>query len=95
MTEHTPTPWQSVETRDSFEVQDKYGTVIAEVYQIGEDFDGGPWPHAEANRNLILAAPDLLAALEEAHEALRKTRGYFTGTAAARIVRAIAKARGQ
>jgi hypothetical protein len=54
---HTPTPWRELHTR----IDDSRGYQIAHL-----DLHGKSEAERDANRHLIAAAPDLLAALEAA-----------------------------
>lgn len=68
-TTHTPGPWTVIRSKMATDGAFDYaiGTdgspVIAEAF--GRDAKGG-WPNAEANARLIAAAPEMLAALQEA-----------------------------
>ena len=84
---HTPGPWKQNEDtgmNDSGVILDHIGTVIV------TDIYGRTDEEAEANANLIAAAPDLLAALEAAVKHIS-----LIGTEVGNMLEAaIAKARG-
>ena len=96
-TQHTPGPWHR-----NIPPATRYNTIFAGRYEhiagIRHAKDGD---EAEANHNLICAAPDLLAVLEDAEFLLRKAgqiagpmQDSFNRSAEdARVV--IAKARGE
>lgn len=88
---HTPGPWHS----EGMFVVDEQHRDIADCYSDGvpQRERGERW----ANAQLIAAAPDLLAAAEQAHKALLdRVPGSVPGGAAAceALLQAIAKARG-
>ena len=98
MTKHTPGPWR---------VEQKVVRAHVFAEHIGMDCHVatcfGPNPAspddieaiALANARLIAAAPDLLAALEDAALALEETGGRWAVAAAGRARAAIAKAKGE
>lgn len=110
MNKHTPGPWVAPDPRSDYEGRVFDRSIMAAVS------NGNPIPIAraynnigtncEANARLIAAAPDLLAALEEAERALRWAAQESKGRVKAEIVggwlhhadaarAAIAKARGE
>jgi hypothetical protein len=95
---HTPGPWKHWPKRDRPLVTSEDGkTPICRTISddAGGPADAPPYHQAEANARLIAAAPDLLAACEEAltlplEEALGLSGGHYV----ARLLReAIAKAK--
>lgn len=94
MTEHTKGPWELDEslrgnsfTAISGDDWIELATVVTRMNMKDEDS-----PEGMANARLISAAPDLLAALEDAVEALTQARYYPSELK--RFNAAIAKAKG-
>jgi hypothetical protein len=81
MTKHTPGPWRIDDGYPSVTVLGKNNITICEIYTRTND-----------DRDLIAAAPDLLAACEHAMRECCDLQGTPAGNA---IEAAIAKARGQ
>jgi hypothetical protein len=103
---HTPRPWQygiSPSGRQVIFAEFTEGTTdiaaLIGMEECGEeDWTPVHWAEAEANKNLLCSAPDLLEALEQAIPHLEKVAGLSGGDgvltlAAARA--AIAKAKGE
>lgn len=91
--QHTPGPW-------FYDGQNSCGAHVIHVAQgeIAEAF-GDSWSdegqQAEANAHLIAAAPEMLAALEEAYRILLEDEGYQPyNPKVKQIAAAIAKANG-
>ena len=85
---HTQGPWAI--TDDFIGVYDQQGRCVADM-----DSEGAPeigYDESLANARLIAAAPDMLAALEDAVEALTEARYYPSELE--RFRAAIAKAKG-
>lgn len=86
MPKHTPGPWKgtivSCTNEEFMEIVDEKGRLIADVWfdRKHEEPTCPPLEEAEANANLILAAPDLLKQLKNAKNMLEKYQGtveYF------------------
>ena len=95
---HTPGPWKKSSIMEGdgefIEISDQEGRLIADVWfdRKHEEPTCPPLEEAEANANLILAAPDLLKQLKNAKNMLEKYQGtveYFE------ICQAIKKAEGR
>jgi hypothetical protein len=99
---HTPGPWTLRSARLSGDVGIAAGSYDGPIAEVFEELRRGVLrPEvARANARLIAAAPDLLAACEDAVEELRADENYVgdNGGEAEFLVKlraAIAKARGQ
>jgi hypothetical protein len=93
----TPGPWFHLENGDGFSVHGPDGSHVCYCEHATEwDDTGDPCEHpAEANAQLITAAPELLAALEQAVAALSPApRDTDTSRIVELCERAIAKAKG-
>lgn len=93
MNGHTPGPWRISDSSWVTNHRDidapTHGALAVVVWRMEEDERS---PECEANAALIAAAPDLLAALEVAADALEMAE-FFEKAAQARA--ALAKARGE
>lgn len=96
MNEHTPGPWNNYQGDDIYCVYDQSGKKICTV----EPVDIVGWnavyrAEAEANESLIVAAPELLDALEEMVISFAQFEIYeYQGDALEKARAAIAKAKG-
>ncbi len=92
---HSPAPWKMNVARSPASIFDANSDCIAKVYLTDAVTKRRDQTHV-ANANLIVAAPELLAALREI--AMEEHRHFFSTFAAERMVeiakRAIAKAEG-
>ena len=85
--QHTLGPWELDAESEIVSGFDRYGERQVVVYELGTN---------EANNHLIVAAPDLLAALEDALKDLDALSQWDNASACARKARAaIARARGE
>lgn len=106
MGEHTPGPWELCDFGDYGDFDGRSRVICGDdirlaVVQVPSDDD----IEGNANARLIAAAPELLAALEEAHDVLHRTlvafvpsndRAYeYIGETMSNMRSAIAKARPQ
>lgn len=107
---HTPGPWRVVKSQDNFHNYPDWSTFAVRdarnccLLVLGE-VDHLPAPENKANARLIAAAPDLLAALENALETLtwaKQEKGAAYQYAAedltaatSQLSQALAKAKGQ
>jgi len=102
-TKHTPGPWSVIppdeNSKSWFVGRDRLGASIGTVPEHFKDdrtfyvccFRYFPIDDAEANANLIAAAPDMYEVLED----LLKYKGVMSDESVARARSAIAKARGE
>lgn len=90
MSGHTPGPWCAVDVDHAVAICTVDGHTVADVFAMADAECGVT---TDANARLVAAAPDLLEALQEAHEALDGVRPYTVGLMNA-INSAIAKATG-
>ena len=69
MAEHTPGPWYALPGQHNISIRYKTGDKNFPVVNVasvrGKYSDGFPYGTSEGNARLILAAPDLLKALQE------------------------------
>lgn len=92
ITHATPGPWHVGEGGAAMIIYDQNGYAVADA----KTFHGKHAAYsAHDNARLIAAAPDLLAALNLAYEALGEERGFHQSTTAIKIRAAIAKAEGR
>lgn len=68
--QHTPGPWRLKEYNDAVVVIQDEDEEFITHFCISRHADGGKDEEAEANAQLAVSAPDLLAALESAERAL-------------------------
>lgn len=83
-TPHTPPPWRD----DCGEIVDRNGLGVADVWWRPNEAEG------EANARLIVAAPELLEALQFLADVARATPCFLSPLALRNADEAIAKARG-
>ena len=98
MSKYTPGPWfievEREAIRGTYAVSDDFGTLIAHV-ETWDESDKEVQEQAQANADLVTAAPDLLEACKLAHEIAFFNQHVSGMIALAEICRkAIAKAEG-
>lgn len=109
MSKHTPGPWYAFWNENFWQINtlsDEFQNMaVGDVCESSEIYDKNhkPHDHAEANANLIAAAPDLFEALERCTTLLRIKRHACEDSGVCRILdshisqarSAIAKAKGE
>ena len=97
--QHTPGPWHLHNSAYGPQINTDDNTPIAKLHHANvgprnDTDDDDVWPN-EANARLITAAPDLLAALEEAHDVLAVALAWpGSERTRSKMRAAIAKAKG-